>query len=143
MSNSSDQAQQLADLFSRISDAVDQYRTRQFDTLTPQERDRLEDLIQQLDDIHDRFTATAIQDTLNAIRDDLGRITQITDEARQSVEHLNTTAEVVKLVSAVAELGEAIIVGDYGAIPQSIKDLAQAFPQKSDKNASSPDQSGS
>lgn len=134
MPDSADQVRQLAGLFSQMSETVDAYRTQHFTQLTPEERDRLEQLIQQLDDIHDGFTAIAIQDTLNAIRDDLNQITTVTTEAQQSLHHLNTVAHVLKVVSAAAELGSAIITADYGAIPQAIKDLAQAIPQTADKN---------
>ncbi len=136
MANGADRARQLASLFSEMSETVDAYRTQHFDQLTAEERERLEQFIQQLDDIHDGFTAVAIQQTLDAIRGDLDRITEVTAKAQQSLRHLNTIAEIAKVVSAAAELGEAILTGDYGAIPQSIQDVVQAVSQPADKNPS-------
>ncbi len=136
MLNAPDQARHLASLFSQMSETVDAYRTQAFAQLTPEERNQLEDGIQQLDDIHDAFTAIAIEDTLNSIEGDLDQITTVTTQAQQSLRHLNTVAQIVKVVSAASELGEAIVTADYGAIPQAIKDLIQAVPKTADKNPS-------
>lgn len=142
MFNSAAPARQLASLFSRISESLDAYRNRYFAELTPEQRDELEDRIQQLDDIHDGFTAIAIQDTLNSIKGDLDQITTATTQAQQSLRHLNTVAQIIKVASAASELGQAIVTADYGAIPQAIKDLIQTVPKTADKNPSDPNQSG-
>ncbi len=142
MPDSADQARQLAALFLEMSQAVDSFLNRNFDRLTPADRQALEQWIQTLEDIHDRFTAAAIQATLDAIRQDLDTITHVTGEAQTSLRHLNSVAEVVKLVSAAAELAEDIFIADYGAIPQAIKDIVQAIPKKADENPSGGDQSG-
>ncbi len=142
MSNTADQARQLANLFSRMSETVDAYRTQHFAELAPEERDELEDRIQQLDDIHDDFTAIAIEDTLNSIKGDLDRIANVTTQAQQALHHLNTVAAIIKVASAASELGEAIVTADYGAIPQAIVDLIQAVPKTADKNPSDANQPG-
>lgn len=142
MLDAADQARQLADLFSQMAETVDAYRTQHFEKLTADERNQLEQVIQHLDDIHDQFTAIAIQDTLNSIREDLGQIRVLTTQAEQSLRHLNTVAEIVKVISATAELGQDIFTADYGAIPQAIKDLAQAVAETADKNPSSAAQPG-
>lgn len=142
MLNAADAARQLAALFSRFSESVDAYRTQYFAQLTPEERHQLEGRIQQLDDIHDRFTEIAIEDTLNSIKGDLDRITAATTQAQQSLAHLNTVADIVNVVSAASALGEAILTADYGAIPQAILDLIQAVPKKADKNPSAANQPG-
>ena len=137
-----DQARQLAGLFSEIAQTVDAYRTEQFSELTAEEREQLEGLIQRIDDIHDQFTAVAIEETLNAIRGDLDQISSVLTEAQQALRHLQAVAEIMRIVSAVAELGEGLALGDYGAIPQGIEDLVQAVQKPADKNPSSADQSG-
>ncbi len=142
MPSDADEARQLANLFASMSETVDAYRTQHFTQLTPQERDQLEQKIQQLDDIHDGFTATAIQDTLNAIQSSLDRITSVTTQAQQSLQHLNTVAAIARVVSAASELAEDIFTADYGAIPQAIEDVVQAIAKTSDKNSSGGDPSG-
>ncbi len=140
MSNAADHARQLANLFAQMSEAVDAYRTQHFVELTPEQRQELEDRIQQLDDIHDRFTETAIEDTLNSIKGDLDRITAVTTHAQQSLAHLNSVGEVIRVVSAASALAEVILTADYGAIPQAIEDLIQAVPKTADKNPSAANQ---
>lgn len=141
MPNDADQARQLADLFASMSETVDNYRLQHFETLTPSQREDLEQTIQRLDDLHDEFTSAAIADTLNAIRSDLDQIAAVTTDAQQALKHLNDFATIVNIVAAATELGEDIATADYGAIPQAIKDIAQAIPQKSDKSSSGTEES--
>ena len=128
MPNAADQARLMAHSFAQISEAVDAYRTAHFAELAPDAQARLEQLIQQLDDVHDSFTALAIEDTLRSIQDDLDQIATVTTQAQKSLRHLTAIGDIIKLVSAVAQLGEDIATGDYGAIPQAVKDLVQALP---------------
>jgi len=130
MAQTTDQVRQLADLFSSMSGTVDGYRNQHFDELAPEERLRLEQLFQQLSDLHDQFTALAIENTLNGIQGDLAQIVTVTSQAKQSLQHLKTVAEITSLVSAAAELGAAVSTGDYGAIPRAIKDIVVALPKK-------------
>lgn len=134
MPNDADQLRQVAAQFEHMAEAVDDFRQQHFDELTADQRARLEQFVQQLDDIHDQITALAIDKTLDALRGDLDRIASATMQAQQALKHLNTVAEIVKVVSAAAELGEAIATADYGAIPQAIEDIVQAVPHQSDKN---------
>ncbi len=135
MSNTADQARELANLFSQMADTVDAYRTQHFGDLSLQDRVRLEGEIQQLEDIHDRFEAIAIEDTLQAIESDLNRITNVTVQAKNSLGHLKTVQEIITVVSAAAELGADITSGDYGDIPQAIKDLAGVISGDSDDSS--------
>lgn len=135
MSNTADQARELANLFSQMADTVDAYRTQHFSDLSLQDRVRLEGEIQQLQDIHDRFESIAIEDTLQAIESDLNRITNVTVQAKNSLGHLKTVQEIITVVSAAAELGADITSGDYGDIPQAIKDLVGVISGDSDDSS--------
>lgn len=139
MSSTADQARQFASTFLQMSKEIDDFRTQHFTQLTPEDRGRLEGLIQRLDDIHDSFTAAAIQATLDGIRDQLNSIAQVTTEAKQSLKHLNTVAEIIKIASAATELGQDIATGEYAAIPSAIKDLIQALPNNADKTSTGSD----
>ena len=135
MSNTADQARQLANLFSQMAETVDAYRTQHFSDLSLQDRVRLEGEIQQLEDIHDRFEAIAIEDTLQAIESELNQIESVTVQASNSLKHLKTVQEIITVVSAAAELGADITAGDYGDIPQAIKDLVGVVTGDSDSSA--------
>ncbi len=130
MGETADEVRQLADLFSKVSGTVDDYRTQHFDALAPDERLRLEQLFQQLCDLHDQFTALAIEETIQAMQLDLKKIVSVTSEAQSSLRHLQKIADIANLVSATVGLGVDITTGDYGAIPSALQDIVKAMPKK-------------
>lgn len=121
---------ELAGLFSAMSETVDTFRTQHFNQATPEERLRLEELFQQLCDLHDQFTALAISSTLDDMHSSLDRIIAVTSEAKQSLSHLKAIAAITNLVSAATALGTDAATGDYGAIPSAIEQLTRALSQK-------------
>jgi hypothetical protein len=125
-----DQARQIAETFASMSRTVDAFIEDHLADLTPSQFDFLNSVIRQLDDTHDRFIAMAIQETLDALKDDLSDIAAVTQRAEQALRHLNTVAEITKIAAAVAELGADITTGDYGAIPSALTNLAEALPGK-------------
>jgi len=125
-----DQARQLADLFSQMADTVGAYRDAHYSELAPDERLKLEQQIQQLDDFCDQFTAEAIQATLETIQGDLDRIVSVTRDAGQALKHLTKIAEISSILSSVADLAYDITAADYGAVPGAIQDIVGAV-QKS------------
>ena len=133
MPDIADQAQQLADLFTKLAGEVDGFRTSHYYDLTPQQRSDLEEQIQQLYDFHDQFAGDAIQNTINALQGDLTQVVNITRQATESLQHLKTIQQAVSIVSAAASFAEDIIIGDYGAIPESIRAFIQAVQPSPDK----------
>lgn len=133
MPGSADQAQQLADLFTQLANEVDAFRNAHYDELSAAQRADLEDKIQQLYDFHDEFAGDAIQNTLNAMQGDLGQLTTVTSQAKAALQHLQTVQRVVNIVSAASTLAEDIVTADYGAIPESVRCLAQAIQPAPDK----------
>jgi hypothetical protein len=133
MPGSADQAQELADLFTRLGSEVDAYRSAHYDELSPRERDDLEEYYQQLCDFHDQFAGDAIQDTIDAMQGDLGKLTSITQQATDALKHLKFVEQIVNVVSAAAMLAEAIATGAYGEIPEAVRSLAQALQPGSDQ----------
>jgi hypothetical protein len=125
-----DQARQIAETFASMSRTVDAFIEDHLADLTPSQFDFLNSVIRQLDDTHDRFIAMAIQETLDALKDDLSDIAAVTQRAEQALKYLNTVAEITKIAAAVAELGADITTGDYGAIPSALTNLAEALPGK-------------
>jgi hypothetical protein len=137
MPGAADEAQQLADLFSKLADEVDAFRNAHYDDLSPAERADLEEKIQQLYDFHDKFAGDAIQNTLDAMQGDLNELTRVTTQAKDALQHLETVQRVVSVVAAAATLAEDIVTADYGAIPDALHSLTQAVQPPSDKNSSS------
>jgi hypothetical protein len=122
------EAREIAETFASMSRTVDAYMEDHFAELTQDQLDFFNGVIRQLDDTHDRLIAMAIQETLDALKDDLGEIAGITRKAEQALKHLNTIAKITKIAAAVAELGADITTADYGAIPSALTDLAEALP---------------
>jgi hypothetical protein len=125
-----DQARQIAETFASMSRTVDAFIEDHLAELTPSQFEFLNSVIRQLDDTHDRFIAMAIQETLDALKDDLSDIAAVTQRAEQALRYLNTVAEITKIAAAVAELGADITTGDYGAIPSALTNLAETLPGK-------------
>jgi hypothetical protein len=134
--DSADQAQDLANLFTKLAGEVDDFRNAHYDELTADQRAELEERIEQLYDFHDQFAGDAIQNTLNAMQGDLNLLTDATTRATNALKHLNAIAAVVNIVSAAATLAEDIVIGDYGAIPEAVRVLAQVIQNPSDKKSS-------
>jgi ABC-type transporter Mla subunit MlaD len=135
MANAADEARSLADLFGETSKAVDEYRARHLNELTPEQRTQLEQLIQKIDDAHDECTADAIEDTINQVQTSLQQIASVTGQAQQALKHLNTVQQVVNIASAVSELAQAIMTADYGGIPSALVNLGQTISKKADAAA--------
>ena len=123
-----DQAREIAETFAVMSRTMDAYVQNHLAELTPSQFDFFNDVIRQLDDTHDRFIAMAIQETLDALTDDLSQIAAVTERAERALKHLNTVAEITKIAAAVAELGADITTGDYGAIPSALTNLVDVLP---------------
>lgn len=123
-----DQAREIAGTFEAMSRTMDAYVQNHLAELTQSQFDFFNGVIRQLDDTHDRFIAMAIQETLDALKDDLSQIAAVTERAELALRHLNTVAEITKIAAAVAELGADITTGDYGAIPSALTNLVDVLP---------------
>jgi len=135
MPGADNQAQQLADLFTKLAGEVDAFRNAHYDELSSGQRADLENKIQQLYDFHDQFAGDAIQNTLKAMQGDLSQIARVTSQAEQALQHLKTVEQVVKIVSAASTLAEDIVLADYGAIPEDLRSLAQTVQTPADKDS--------
>lgn len=136
MPDTVDQAQQLADLFTKLAGEVDDFRNTHYDDLSPQQRADLEAQIQQLYDFHDQFSGDAIQGTIDALKGDLTQLTNVTQQATNTLKHLNSVAQIVNIVSAASTVAADIVTADYGAIPDAVSSFIQALQPPSDKSSS-------
>ena len=137
MPDTADQAQQLADLFTKLAGEVDGFRNEHYDDLSAQQRADLEAQIQRLCDFHDQFCGDAIQNTIDALQGDLTHLRNVTQQATDALKHLKSVAQVINIVSAASSVVSAIVTADYGAIPDALRSLVQAVQPPSDKTPAS------
>ncbi len=118
------ETRQLARSFAEMAEHVEAFYQLHCQDLREADRTALLAQAQQLDDLHDAFTASAIEATLHPLSDDLQRITAVTDMAGETLKRLKRLASVSRIAAAAAKLGAAIVTLDLGAIPQAVTDLA-------------------
>src|SRR5579863_7489862 len=99
-------AQQVADLFTKLASEVDGFRNAHYDELTPQQRAAMEARIQQLYDFHDEFAGEALQKTLDALQGDLTQLANITRQANEAFCHLQSIKRAVDIVSAASNIAQ-------------------------------------
>lgn len=136
MPDTANDAQQVADLFTKLSNELDAFRNAHYDDLSPQQRLSLETQIQQLYDFHDEFAAEALQKTLDALKGDLTNLANITKQATEALKHLQTVKRVVDIAAAASNIAQAIATGGYGQIPDAVRAFAQAVTGSDDKSNS-------
>ncbi len=122
------EARQLADLFSALSDALDEFRLADHDPpLPPDELTRVKAKAQELEDLSHRFTAEAIGATLQSIQPNLAHLKEITAQAQSQVGVLEEVSKVISIASSALSLGTAIAAGDPGGIVTAAEGLAESF----------------
>ena len=136
MPDAASDAQQIADLFTKLANEIDAFRNAHYDDLSPQQRLSLETQIQQLYDFHDEFAGQALQNTIDALQGDLTSLAKITKQATEALEHLQSVQRVVDIAAAASNIVQAIATGGYGQIPDGIRAFAQAVTGSDDKSDS-------
>lgn len=136
MPDTTDQSQQLADLFTKLAGEASSFRDAHYDELGAQGRAGLEAKIQQLFDFHDHFAGEALQNTINALQGDLTQLTDLTRQATEAFQHLESIERAVNIVSAASNIAQAIATGGYGQLPDAVLGLAQAIQGSDDKSDS-------
>lgn len=136
MPDTASDAQQLADLFTKLAGEVDGFRNAHYDDLTPRQRAAIEAQIQQLYDFHDEFAGEALQKTLDALQGDLTQLANIAREANEAFQHLKSVQRAINIVSAASNIAQAIATGGYGQLPDAVRVLAQAVQGSDDKSDS-------
>jgi succinate dehydrogenase/fumarate reductase flavoprotein subunit len=121
------EATQLANLFNRLSRAVDDFRLDDHDPPIPADQlARLKDEAQALEDRAHHFTAEAIGATLQSIQGDLAQIKAVTAQAKEQLAKLNEVSKVISIATSVLSVGTAIAAGNPASILAAAQALAQA-----------------
>ena len=136
MPDTANDAQQLADLFTKLAGEIDAFRNVHYDDLSPQQRLSLEAQIQQLYDCQDRFSGESLQKTIDALQGDLTSLTNVAKQAAQALQHLQTVKRVLDIASAASNIAQAILTGGYGQIPEATRAFAQSVAESDDKSVS-------
>ena len=119
------EAGELADVFSDLSQAVDQYRLADHTPPLPiAELGRLKDEAQVLENRSHHFTAEAIGATLRSVQSDLDKIKSTTEEAAKQLGNLENFARVISIAVSASSLAGAIAAGNPGLIIGALQDLS-------------------
>jgi hypothetical protein len=117
------QAEELARIFFNLSNAVDDFRLRNFNALLPADRQRLKEQAQALDTRGQQATADALGAILQGIQPHLSNIKQATQDAQDALTHLNDVAKGIAIVDSAVALVGSIMAGDLGSIADNVRGL--------------------
>jgi hypothetical protein len=120
------EAGRLADLFHNWSNDLDNYRIGLPDNTPPKQVADLKVKAQTLEGQSQRFTAEAIGATLQSVQTDLGRIKDVTQQAKDQLAVLDDVSKVIAITGLVVDLGTAIASGNPVGILSAVDTLAQA-----------------
>jgi len=121
------QAEELAQIFFSLSNAVDDFRLRNFGSLSPAQQQQLKEQAQALDNRAQQFVADALGAILRGIQSHLSSIKDATRGAEEALRHLNDVAKGLAIVNAAVALVGSIASGDLGSVGGGVDTLIQAF----------------
>lgn len=121
------QARELAQIFFKLSNAVDDFRLRNFNDLSAAQRQQLKDQAQALDTRGQQFVSEALGAILQAIQPHLPGIKQATQDAQDALAHLNDIARGMAIVDAAVALVGSIAAGDAASIGGGVQTLVAAL----------------
>ncbi len=118
-----DQARDLASAFHDMSVAVGNFRFDNWDDLKKSDRASLESVQWTLLNYSSDFTATAISLTLHDLQGTLQSIQDATAKATTAINRIKLVDKVLRIASAAAGLGAAIVSGHPEAIGDGLKSV--------------------
>jgi len=118
-----DQARDLASAFHDMSVAVGNFRFGNWDDLKKSDRALLESVQWTLLNYSSDFTATAISLTLDDLQGTLQSIQDATAKATTAINRIKLVDKVLRIASAAAGLGAAIVSGHPEAIGDGLKSV--------------------
>ena len=120
---SADQARDLGNSFQEISEQLNTYKTKNWSSLTSEERQKLKDLAASVSNYSDSLITDAVGITLDAAKASLANIQQATTDAKKVIETINNIKKVITIAGAVIKLGAAFAAKDPAMIGSAVKDI--------------------
>jgi|SRR5271157_6510254 len=120
------QAEDLAQAFFGLSNAVDDFWQRNYAALSPAQVQQLKDQAQALALRGQQYTADALGAILQGIQPHLKDIKQATQDAQDALGHLNDVGKAITIVDSAVALVGSIASGDVGSIGSNVQGLFQA-----------------
>ena len=121
------QAEELQQTFFNLSNAVADFRLRNFNALTPEKRDQLREQSDALDTRGQQFTADALAAIQAQIQPHLESIQQATKSACDALARLNDVAKALAVVDAAVTLVGSIATGDIAKVGGDVEGLVKAI----------------
>jgi len=117
---SSDQAFQLAKLFSDIAQKLTNYRISNWDELSPNQRTKLEGLEFTVRNYSSDFIALSIKLEVDDLEATLKDIKGATDKMKESIGNLKKINKILKVATIVVTIGAAVVSGNPSAIASAV-----------------------
>ena len=114
---------ELARNFREVAKQVGDTRTGKWDTLTPDQRQTLENEEWDLLSSSMSMRTKAVGIVLEGAKTSLAKIVRVTDHARKAIKTLENVREVISIASAVVTLAAAILSKDPQAIAKASQTL--------------------
>jgi hypothetical protein len=124
MAISKEDARELARIFREISVKTGDFRFRNWDKLSPEERRTLEDVEWTLLNNSSDLITTAAGIVLADMEKDLKAITDAVAEAKTVVDTIKSVQDILKVTAAMIALGGAIAFGKPDAILSAAGELS-------------------
>lgn len=120
---SPEQAREIACLFREVSVAIGNYRFGNWNSLTSNQRQNLENLEWTLLNYSSDLITIIVGTIINNAIVSLGRIQESTTQAKHAIETINDIKKTIVIAGAVIKLGAAFVTKDPVMIGSAVDDI--------------------
>jgi hypothetical protein len=123
------QANELADNFSGMAQAIEEYRQHNFDILSKKENKEIKDLyLSVLNYADELYTLSAtLTLVMDNVKSSLSSINEVTNNMKDTCKTLQNVQKAINVASSVVTLGAAILSKNTQTIADSIKGLVDTW----------------
>lgn len=120
-----DKYQVLQKFFDDFADVCSDYRKKNFDSLSKDERKKLFNAAKQLRDIADDLAETDAAVISDELNDAMNQTVTVTDEIQKSIQTLNGIQKSINIVGCIVSVGQNLITKNPFKIVESTNDLIE------------------